>query len=113
MRYGNVIANKVKQSCKMENVNSYVYILTNLTNRVLYVGVTSDLVKRMYEHKNHLVKGFSDKYNVTKLVCFESFEDINEAIKREKQIKAGSREKKLQLIEKQNPTFEDLYKSIL
>lgn len=92
---------------------SYVYILTNVTNRVLYVGITSDLVKRIYQHKQKLVKGFAAKYNVDKLVYYEVFEDINEAIKREKQIKAGSREKKLQLIEKSNPLFEDLYRGIL
>ena len=94
-------------------MKSYVYILTNVTNRVIYVGVTSNLVKRIYEHKNHLLRGFSDKYNLNKLVYFEVFEDINEAIMREKQIKAGSREKKLQLIEKSNSLFDDLYKSIL
>jgi putative endonuclease len=86
-------------------MNSYVYIITNVTNRVLYVGVTSDLVKRVYEHRNHLIKGFSDKYNLNKLVYYEIFEDIKEAIKREKQIKAGSRENKLKLIEKLNPSF--------
>ena len=94
-------------------MKSYVYILTNVTNRVIYVGVTSNLVKRIYEHKNHLLRGFSDKYNLNKLVYFEIFEDINEAIMREKQIKSGSREKKLQLIEKSNPLFDDLYQSIL
>ena len=94
-------------------MNSYIYILTNVTNRVLYVGVTSDLTKRIYEHKNHLVKGFSSKYNLEKLVYFEIFEDINEAIKREKQLKGGSREKKLKLIEKSNPSFDDLYQNIL
>ncbi len=92
---------------------SYVYILTNVTNRVLYVGVTSNLVKRVYEHKQKLVKGFTAKYNLVKLVYYEVFEDIVEAIKREKQIKGGPREKKLKLIEKANPLFEDLYQSIL
>lgn len=92
---------------------SYVYILTNVTNRVLYIGVTNDLVKRVYEHKQKLVRGFTSKYNVNKLVYYEVFEDINEAIIREKQIKAGSREKKLKLIEKINPPFEDLYNKIL
>jgi putative endonuclease len=93
--------------------HSYVYILSNINNRVLYVGVTSDVVKRIYEHKNHLVAGFTAKYNVNKLVYYEVFEDINEAIKREKQLKAGSREKKLKLIESKNPSFEDLYPSII
>ncbi len=94
-------------------MNSYIYILTNVTNRVLYVGVTSNLVKRISEHKQKLIKGFTAKYNVDKLVYYEVFEDINEAIKREKQIKSGSREKKLKLIEKVNPLFEDLYNKIL
>lgn len=92
---------------------SYIYILTNVTNRVLYVGVTSDLVKRIHQHKEKLIPGFSAKYNLNKLVYYEVFEDINEAIKREKQIKAGSRTKKLQLIEKTNPLFVDLYPSII
>ncbi len=97
----------------MPNKYSYVYILTNITNKVLYVGVTSDLIKQIFEHKNHLVKGFTEKYNVTKLVYFDQFEDIENAILREKQIKGGSRENKLQIIEKNNPTFEDLYQTIL
>ncbi|KKQ66419.1 MAG: hypothetical protein US86_C0005G0030 [Candidatus Daviesbacteria bacterium GW2011_GWA2_38_24] len=91
----------------------YVYILANITNRVLYTGVTSNLVKRVYEHKQHLVKGFTAKYSVEKLVYFEIYENVNQAIAREKQIKGGSREKKLRLIETINPTFEDLYKSII
>ena len=95
----------------MSDRYSYVYILSNITNKVLYIGVTSDLSKRVYEHKNHLVKGFKDTYNVTKLVYFEKFEDIEEAIIREKKLKGGSREKKLQLIESINPTFSDLLRS--
>lgn len=79
----------------------------------MYIGVTSDLIKRVYAHKNHFVKGFTEKYKVEKLVYFEVFEDINEAIKREKQLKAGSREKKLKLIESKNPGFEDLYYVII
>ncbi len=92
---------------------SYVYILTNVTNRVLYVGVTSDLIKRIHQHKEKLIKGFSAKYNLSKLVYYEVFEDINEAIKREKQLKGGSREKKIKLIEKTNPLFVDLYPNII
>jgi len=91
----------------------YVYILANITNRVLYTGVTSNLVKRVYEHKQHLVEGFTAKYNIEKLVYFEMYDDINQAIAREKQLKGGSREKKLRLIETINPTFDDLYKSIV
>lgn len=97
----------------MKSTNSYVYILTNVTNRVLYVGITSNLVKRIYEHQEKLIKGFSTKYNLNKLVYYEVFEDINEAIKREKQLKAGSREKKLNLIEKTNPLFVDLYPTLV
>ncbi len=91
----------------------YVYIATNVQNNVLYIGVTNNLVRRIYEHKNKLVSGFTQKYNITKLVYFEVFEDINEAIKREKQLKGGSREKKLRLIETSNPHLEDLYISII
>ncbi|MEK7610865.1 MAG: GIY-YIG nuclease family protein [Patescibacteria group bacterium] len=91
---------------------SFVYILTNKTNTVLYTGVTADLAKRVYQHKQKLVPGFTEKYNVDKLVYFEVFEDITEAIKREKQIKAGSRQKKIGLIITKNPNFVDLYKEI-
>ena len=94
-------------------MQSYVYILTNVTNRVLYTGVTSNLISRVYAHKQKLVKGFSAKYNLNRLVYFETHEDINEAIKREKLIKGGSREKKLKLIESINPDFEDLYLSLI
>lgn len=91
----------------------YVYILTNPQGNVLYTGVTSNLVKRIWEHKQKLVPGFTSKYKVEKLVYYEVFRDINEAIGREKQIKAGSREKKLQLIENTNPLLDDLYQTIV
>ena len=91
----------------------YVYILTNKTNRVLYTGVTNDLVRRVYEHKNHFAKSFTEKYNVTKLVYFEHTESIEGAILREKQIKAGSRQKKIDLINSTNPNWEDLYGKII
>ena len=97
----------------MSSQYSYVYILTNTTNRVLYVGVTNNLVKRVFQHKQKMVKGFTSKYNTDKLIYYEIFEEINEAIFREKQIKGGSREKKIKLIEKKNPLFEDLYNQIL
>ena len=87
----------------------YVYILTNYTKKVLYTGVTNDLIRRVYEHRNHLVKGFTNKYNVTKLVYFEATDDIEGAIAREKQIKAGSRQKKINLINSLNPNWNDLY----
>lgn len=88
---------------------SFVYILTNNYNSVFYTGVTSNLQKRIWEHKNKIVRGFTNKYNVNKLVYFEVFEDIKEAIKREKQIKAGSRQDKINLIIKDNSKYEDLY----
>jgi len=90
----------------------YVYILTNKRNTVLYTGVTSDLIKRVYEHKAKLVSGFTKKYNVNKLVYYEVFNDIYNAIVREKQIKAGSRQKKIDLINGMNSKWEDLYERL-
>jgi putative endonuclease len=90
------------------NKQYYVYILTNKYNKVLYTGVTNDLKRRVYEHKKGLIKGFTAKYNVDKLVYYEATEDINAAILREKQIKAGSRKKKIDLIEGANPEWKDL-----
>ena len=91
----------------------FIYILTNKSNGALYTGVTSDLVKRVYEHKSRFVDGFCKRYNTDKLVYFEQLDSIQDAIAREKQIKAGSRKKKLDLIIRMNPGFHDLYKSIL
>ena len=88
---------------------SFVYLMTNQMNNVIYTGVTNDLVKRIYEHKQKTVEGFTKKYNVTKLVYYEIFDDIKDAISREKQIKGGSRLKKLNLIKNENPEFRDLY----
>ena len=79
----------------------------------MYVGVTSDLVKRVWEHKNKVVEGFTKKYSVDKLGYYEIFDDINEAIAREKQLKAGSRQKKTDLIETNNPEWIDLYNEII
>lgn len=90
----------------------YVYIMTN-DRPTLYTGVTSNLVKRAYEHKNNLVKGFTLKYNLHKLVYYEVFDTIEQAIIREKQIKDMNRIDKLEMIRKLNPTFEDLYHRIL
>jgi len=92
---------------------SYIYILFNKRNGTLYTGVTSNLIRRIYEHKNKLVEGFTKKYDVDKLGYYEIFDDITQAIEREKQIKAGSRKKKLQLIESINPNWEDLYDKIV
>jgi putative endonuclease len=86
----------------------YVYIMTTQRNTALYTGVTSDLRKRAVEHKLNLVKGFTKRYHVEKLVYYESFEDVSEAIKREKQIKAGSRQKKVDLVRRLNLKWEDL-----
>ena len=91
----------------------YIYILFNRKNGTLYVGVTSDLIKRIYQHKNKLIEGFSKKYGVDKLGYYEVYSDIESAIAREKQIKAGSRKKKIDLIEKINPNWDDLYDSLL
>lgn len=90
----------------------YIYIMSNKYNNVFYVGVTSDLQKRVYEHKHKLVDGFTKKYNVNKLVFYETSENIESAILREKQLKAGSRKKKIELIMKTNPDFNDLYDTI-
>ena len=87
----------------------YVYIITNRKNTVVYIGVTNDLIRRIYEHKEKLVDGFAKKYNVTKLVYYEVFEDIENAISREKQLKAGSRQKKNDLINQMNRGWRELY----
>jgi putative endonuclease len=87
----------------------YVYVLATKRNGTLYVGVTSDLIKRVYEHKDNLVGGFAKKYNVHNLVYFETTEDINSAIIREKQLKKWKRAWKIELIEKNNPEWRDLY----
>ena len=81
-----------------------------MTNKsgTLYTGVTNELVRRVYEHKNHLVKGFTDKYNITKLVYYETTNDVRSAIEREKQIKGWLRKKKIDLIESTNPEWRDL-----
>jgi len=90
----------------------YVYILTNKRNTVLYTGMTNDLKRRVYEHKEKLVDGFTKKYNITKLVYYEVLEDPENAILRENQIKAGSRQKKIDLINNKNREWLDLYEEI-
>jgi putative endonuclease len=87
----------------------FVYILENKNNKVIYTGVTNDLVRRVFEHKKKLVPGFTSKYNVDKLVYFELFDFIDLAIAREKQLKGYSRSKKDALISKFNPNWKDLY----
>ena len=86
----------------------YVYLLTNWNNKVIYVGITNDLRRRLFEHKNKLVKGFTEKYNVTKLIYFETTTDVTSAIAREKEIKKWRREKKNRLVETINPDWKDL-----
>jgi len=93
--------------------DSYVYILASECNGTLYVGVTSDIVKRVWEHKNKFVKGFTTKYNIDMLVYYEVHGDIMEAIKREKSIKRWHRKWKLRLIEERNPQWRDLYEEII
>lgn len=90
-----------------------VYILTNKTNSVLYTGVTNNLIRRIFEHKSKKIKGFTEKYNVTKFVYYELGEDIENTIKREKQIKNLVRRKKIDMIDTFNPEWKDLYDSIL
>jgi putative endonuclease len=85
----------------------YVYIMTN-KSKTLYVGVTNNLQRRVYEHKNKMIRGFTSKYNITKVVFFEVFNDIESAIRREKQIKGWLRKKKIDLIESMNPEWNDL-----
>ena len=97
----------------MNSNQYYVYILFNKRNDTLYVGVTNNLVKRIWEHKNKVIEGFTKKYNVDKLVYYEVFGDINLAIAREKQLKAGSRKTKLELIELNNSDWQDLYYDII
>ena len=86
--------------------------MTNKNNTVIYTGITSNLKKRIYEHKNKIVKGFTEKYNIKKLIYYEIFDKPINAITREKQIKDGSRRKKIELIEKMNSEWKDLYDEI-
>lgn len=86
----------------------YVYLLTNWNNKVMYVGVTNDLEKRVYEHKNKIIRGFTSKYNISKLVYFEETGDVISAIEREKEIKRWRREKKNRLVNSINPDWKDL-----
>lgn len=85
----------------------YVYILTN-KSYTLYIGVTNNLQKRVYEHANNVVQGFTSKYHLNKLIYFEEFINIEEAIRREKQLKGWTRKKKIDLIKQKNPSFDDL-----
>ncbi len=92
----------------MKEHHYYVYIVSNWNNKVIYVGITNNLQRRIYEHKNKLIKGFTEKYNVSKLVYFEQTKDVISAIAREKEIKKWRREKKNKLINSLNPEWKDL-----
>lgn len=110
-----VIASEAWQSYTRNVFNNsyFIYILTNPHHTVLYIGVTNNLIKRVWEHREKLVEGFTKKYNISKLLYYETFNSIEETIAREKQLKAGSRKKKIELIETMNPLFEDLYEKII
>lgn len=97
----------------MEKKIPCVYIMTNKHNTVLYVGVTNSLLRRVWEHKNKLDKGFSKQYSLDRLVYYEFFGEMIEAIKREKQIKGGSRKKKMDLVNNFNREWVDLYKTLM
>ncbi|NLI97739.1 GIY-YIG nuclease family protein [bacterium] len=90
----------------------YVYIMTNNYRNVFYTGVTNNLIRRVYEHKEKLVEGFTKKYKLDRLVYFEIFSDPKSAIEREKQIKAGTRRRKIELVEFANPTWRDLWNEV-
>lgn len=93
--------------------NYFIYILTNRTNKLVYIGVTNDLRRRIYEHKNKLFPGFTRKYNLNKLVYFERYQNIDEAILREKRLKKWKRSWKDDLIKKENPDWNDLYSEVV
>jgi len=90
----------------------YVYIMTNRRNTVLYTGVTNDLKRRVYEHKEKMADGFTRKYNITKLVYYEVCEEVQSAISREKQLKAGPRQRKVELVNGMNREWRDLYEEL-
>ena len=95
------------------NKELYVYILASKRNGTLYIGVTSDLVKRIWQHKNNVIDGFSKKYKVHKLVYFEKHKNWETAIRREKRLKEWQRKWKIELIESANPKWKDLYQDIV
>ncbi len=97
----------------MTDQKYYVYIICNKRNGTLYIGITSDLIKRTWQHKNGLVKGFSEQYGLKTLVYFEAYQNVEEAILREKRLKKWNREWKIKLIEKTNPDWKDLYQRLI
>jgi putative endonuclease len=98
----------IKKVYILKDYNYYIYIISNWNNKVIYIGMTNDLERRIYEHKNKIFEGFSKKYNLNKLVFYEYTNDVNAAILREKEIKKWRREKKNKLIESMNPEWKDL-----
>jgi putative endonuclease len=96
----------------MKDKQYYVYILANVTNVAVYIGVTSDLKRRVWEHKEKLVRGFPERYGIDRLVYYEVFGDPQNAILREKRLKGGSRARKNRLVEAMNPGWKDLYDEI-
>jgi len=105
---GNIFTRQSNTIKPMVEKTYFVYILTNWNNQVMYIGVTNNIVRRIYEHKNKLIEGFTSKYNISKLVYYESSNDIRDAITREKEIKKWRREKKNQLVETINPDWKEL-----
>jgi putative endonuclease len=97
----------------MRDKQYYVYILASKRNGTLYTGITSDLIKRTWQHKNGLVEGFSKRYRAKILVYFEAHSDVEEAILREKRIKKWNRQWKINLIEKKNPNWDDIYQTLI
>jgi len=121
LRLGKAEPESKEAGCPIENLghdkfknmkNYYVYMLCSKRNGGLYTGVTSDIIKRVYEHKNNLVEGFTRKYNIHRLVWYEMHESAESAINREKQIKKWNRKWKLNLIERDNPQWHDLYEKL-
>jgi putative endonuclease len=104
---------KVEGAFSLVGMAYFVYILASQRNGTLYVGVTNDLVRRIYEHREKLIEGFTSQYNVTRLVWFDQTASIEEAIAHEKRLKRWQREWKIALIEKTNPNWDDLYEGIL
>lgn len=91
----------------------YIYMMTNSGNTVIYTGVTGNLIQRVYQHREKMCDGFTRRYNIVKLVYYEAFKDVKDAITREKQLKGGSRKRKVELITAFNPDWQDLYETIL
>ena len=101
------------QGCFMNNKTYYVYIMASKRNGTLYVGVTNDLIRHVYEHKTNGVEGFTEKYRVHKLVYWEQSDSVESALQREKQLKRWNRQWKIALIEKENSNWQDMYEQLL